>query len=548
MSQFGHPRGIPGRMAGWVMAHRGSNRRRNRWAVSLLDVQPTDRVLEIGFGPGVAIAELANRAIRGQVYGIDHSEVMLQQASRRNAAAIRAHRVHLVHASVDQLPSFDDPLDAILAVNSVGIWPNPAERLHELRRLLRPDGRIALASQPRCPGATDQATVRAAQQLQDLLTQAGFIQIRTETLDLDPPVACVLAINPADGWAPRLLQPVRMGAFDAVAGVATTGFDEIDETRASNRQLAELMATIPPVNVVDDPVKIREDRARGAGPFPAPVRLDQAVNRTIPGRAGDIPIRVFTPEVVRGVFLHLHGGGWTLGSAANQDPFLAALAHDAGVAVVSVEYRLAPEHPYPAGPDDCEDAAAWLVASAQREFGTDRLVIGGESAGAHLAVCTLLRLRDRRGITGAFRAAQLIFGAYDLSMSPSTRRWGDRNLGLSVPVIAWFNDQFVPGRSPEQRRDPDISPLYADLSGMPPARFVVGTQDPLLDDSLFMAARWRSAGSPAVLEVVAEAVHGFVLYPIAVAQQELARGLAYVAAAVRNEASDKFSVVDDPER
>jgi acetyl esterase len=336
-----------------------------------------------------------------------------------------------------------------------------------------------------------------------------------------------------------------MSAVDAVATVATTGFDEIDETRAFNRQLAELMATIPPVNVVDDPVKIRDNRARGGGPLPAPVLLDEAIDRTVPGRVGDIPIRVFTPDVVRGVFLHLHGGGWTLGSAAYQDPFLAALAHSADVAVVSVGYRLAPEHPYPAGPDDCEDAAAWLVANAGREFGTDRLVIGGESAGAHLAVSTLLRLRDRRGITGAFRAAQLIFGAYDLSMTPSSRRWGDRNLILSTPVMTWFNDQFVPGRSPEERRDPDISPLYADLRSMPPARFAVGTQDPLLDDSLFMAARWRAAGSPAVLDVVAEAVHGFVAYPIAVARQELARGFAYVAAAVGDEPSQGFAAANE---
>ena len=114
---------------------------------------------------------------------------------------------------------------------------------------------------------------------------------------------------------------------------------------------------------------------------------------------------------------------------------------------------------------------------------------------------------------------------------------------MSVPVITWFNDQFVPGRSPEERRDPDISPLYADLSGMPPARFVVGTEDPLLDDSLLMAARWRSAGNPAVLEVVAEAVHGFVAYPIAVAQQELARGIGYIAAAVRDEESDEIPFV-----
>jgi ubiquinone/menaquinone biosynthesis C-methylase UbiE len=178
------------------MAHRTSNRQRNIWVVSLLDVQPADRVLEVGFGPGLAIAELAHRATQGHVYGIDHSGVMLRHASRRNAAAMRAGRVGLVHASVDRLPSFDGPLDAILAVNSVGFWADPAERLHDLRCLLRPGGRIALATQPRCPGATRDTTARAAQQLQDLLTQVGFTQIRVETLELDPPVACVIATNP----------------------------------------------------------------------------------------------------------------------------------------------------------------------------------------------------------------------------------------------------------------------------------------------------------------------------------------------------------------
>jgi ubiquinone/menaquinone biosynthesis C-methylase UbiE len=178
------------------MAHRPSNRQRNSWVVSLLDVQPADRVLEIGFGPGLAITELAHRTAQGYVYGIDHSGVMLRHASRRNDAAIRAGRVGLIHASVDRLPSFDEPLDAILAVNSVGFWADPEERLHDLRRLLRPGGRIALATQPRCPGATRDTTARAAQELQDLLTQAGFTQIRVGTLELHPPVACVLATNP----------------------------------------------------------------------------------------------------------------------------------------------------------------------------------------------------------------------------------------------------------------------------------------------------------------------------------------------------------------
>ena len=194
--QFGHPRGIAGRLAGWVMAHRRSNQQRNRWAVGLLDPRPTDRVLEVGFGPGLAIAELARRATHGHVYGVDHSEVMVGRAGRRNRAAIRAGRVELVHVPVDRLPPFGEPLDVVLSVNSLGFWPDPADRLHELRRLLRPGGRIALVSQPRCPGADGDTTTRAARELQDLLTQAGFAQIRVETLALDPPVACVLATNP----------------------------------------------------------------------------------------------------------------------------------------------------------------------------------------------------------------------------------------------------------------------------------------------------------------------------------------------------------------
>jgi ubiquinone/menaquinone biosynthesis C-methylase UbiE len=175
------------------MAHRRSNRQRNRWVVSLLDVQPTDRVLEIGFGPGIAIAELSRRVgDSGGVYGIDHSDVMLRQAARRNGAAIAAGRVTLTRASADQLPpTLGGPFDAILTVNSLGFWPAPAERLDELRRRLRPGGRIAIASQPR-PGAGAQT----AREIEALLQDAGYTRTRAETLALDPPVVCVLAVNP----------------------------------------------------------------------------------------------------------------------------------------------------------------------------------------------------------------------------------------------------------------------------------------------------------------------------------------------------------------
>jgi SAM-dependent methyltransferase len=197
VGQFGHPRGTAGSVAGWVMAHRPSNRQRNRWVVSLLDVQPTDRILEIGFGPGLAIAELSRRVgPSGHVYGIDRSDVMLRQAIRRNAAAIRAGSVTLSRASVDQLPpALDGPFDAILTINSLGFWPAPTQRLKELRRRLAPGGRIAIASQPRSPGASKSTSLKAAREIEELLRGAGFTQTRTETLDLDPPVVCLLAAN-----------------------------------------------------------------------------------------------------------------------------------------------------------------------------------------------------------------------------------------------------------------------------------------------------------------------------------------------------------------
>jgi acetyl esterase len=309
----------------------------------------------------------------------------------------------------------------------------------------------------------------------------------------------------------------------------TTGADAAEQTLAYNRTLVQTLAALPAHHEVDDPPAIRAARARGEGPFPAPVRLAEGVDRRIPGRAGEIPVRVFTPPVVRGVYLHIHGGGWTLGSAAAQDAQLWRLAQAAEVAVVSVEYRLSPEHPYPAAPDDCEDAARWLLAESGREFGTDRLTIGGESAGAHLSVVTLLRLGEQ---ATAFRGAQLTFGAYDLSMTPGQRLWGELNLTLSTPILAWFYDQFLPGVGPEERRRPDISPLYADLRGLPPARFVVGTQDPLLDDTLFMAARWEAAGNTTSLEVVAEAAHGFIQFPLEVAERELTAQEEFVAKSI----------------
>jgi SAM-dependent methyltransferase len=196
VDQFMRPHGAGGHVAGWVMAHRSSNRRRNSWVVSLLDVQPTDRVLEVGFGPGIAVRELAARATSGTVFGIDHSPVMLRQARRRNSADVRSGRVDLRLASVTSLPDFGGPMDKIMAVNSVGFWEDPAVRLRDLRDRLRPGGVIALASQPRCPGATAETSMRAGDEIEATLIRTGFRHAHVEMLQLEPPVVCVLADAP----------------------------------------------------------------------------------------------------------------------------------------------------------------------------------------------------------------------------------------------------------------------------------------------------------------------------------------------------------------
>jgi acetyl esterase/lipase len=231
----------------------------------------------------------------------------------------------------------------------------------------------------------------------------------------------------------------------------------------------------------------RAARRRGEHlPQPLPVSA-LAEDRIVAG----VPVRVFTPPEARGVYLHLHGGGFAFGSSRLQDDRLETLALSCRVAVASVEYRLAPEHPYPAGPDDCEAVAVRLVESG------DPVCIGGESAGANLAVVTLVRMRDRHGFTG-FRAACLVKGVYDLTPSPVAP--ADPGLAELDALVA----AYAGGRD---LAEPELSPLYADLRDLPPALVVVGDADPLLDDSLALAERWRTAGNECELAVVPDADH-----------------------------------------
>ncbi|MEU4085839.1 alpha/beta hydrolase [Streptomyces aureus] len=305
-----------------------------------------------------------------------------------------------------------------------------------------------------------------------------------------------------------------------------TDEDCLAETLAFNEQFEATAAARPPRDATPDAALLAALRRNRLGGDTPPVRLEHGQDRVV---EGGVKIRVFVPDRVDGVLLHIHGGGWAFGSADGQDERLWRLARRARLAVVSVEYRLAPEHPFPAAADDCEAAARWLVRHVAAEFGTERLLIGGESAGAHLSVVTLLRLRDRHGIGGAFRAAHLLFGPYDLSMTPSQRSFGTRRLLSNTDSLRPIYESFTPGMSAEQRRDPEVSPLFADLTGMPPARIVVGTEDPLMDDSLFLAQRWQAAGAPVRLGVVAGAMHGFTLFPLTVTDRELRRQQDYLS-------------------
>jgi acetyl esterase len=250
--------------------------------------------------------------------------------------------------------------------------------------------------------------------------------------------------------------------------------------------------------------EIRHAPPTAGGVFAVELLSDLAQERVY-GPVGPLRLRILSSRKARACYLHLHGGGWALGGPDRQDQSSLRFARAARVAVVAVACRLTPEHPHPAGLLDCMAAVRWLGAGGVRELGGSRLIVRGESAGAHLAALALLLLRDNREIAAA-TAANLAYGVYDVPMIPSARRWGDKRIVINTP------DQPVRARRyglEGRHRAADVSPLYADVTDMPTALFCWDTLDPLLDDTLFMATRWPAAGGSARLAIHPGAPHKF---------------------------------------
>ncbi|SHG37054.1 alpha/beta hydrolase fold domain-containing protein [Geodermatophilus nigrescens] len=253
--------------------------------------------------------------------------------------------------------------------------------------------------------------------------------------------------------------------------------------------------------------------ARGERRGPASADELRAVRAQLPpvrppdAHAGAVPLWVHAPDgTARGAVLDVPGGGFTLGPTAAGLARAAETARSLGVAVVVPGYRLAPESPWPAAPDDCETAARWLLEHAPARFGTSALAVAGSSAGATLATTTLLRLRDA-GLAGAFAGAVLEYGTFDLSgTTPAGRRIAGE----------WFLEAYAGAVA--DRTLPDVSPAFGDLRGLPPVLLVVGEHDVLLDDDLAMAERLAAAGVDVDVRVYPEQPHGFTGHPTAMAR------------------------------
>jgi acetyl esterase len=222
-------------------------------------------------------------------------------------------------------------------------------------------------------------------------------------------------------------------------------------------------------------------------------------NVAAPGPGGEIPVRIYVPERPDGVVAYIHGGGWTMGTLDGYDAALTRLANAAGATVASIDYRLAPEHRFPAAVDDCLAAIRWLAA----EFPDDWYAVAGDSAGGNLAAVAARRLRDAVPL----RLQVLIYPVIDAAVNtPSYREFSDGH-GLSAASMRRFWNLYLDGADGNH---PDASPLRAsDLAGVAPAFVLTAEVDVLRDEGEAYATALREAGVPVELLRWPGAIHGF---------------------------------------
>lgn len=266
--------------------------------------------------------------------------------------------------------------------------------------------------------------------------------------------------------------------------------------------------------------------------------LARIENLRIPGPAGELAARLYAPlsrddsaSRPLPVLLYFHGGGFVIGGLETHDSLCRQLALRSGAAVISLDYRLAPEHAFPAAVDDCWAALRWLVREAQ-SLGLDgrRLAVGGDSAGGTLAAVTALHARDIRAELGQDLALQLLItpGATAHADTDSHRRFATGHL-LDADTIAWFFNQYIPR---EQREDWRFSPLNAeDHSGLAPACLILAEADPLIDEGIAYADILRANGCQVQLELYRGVTHDFIKMGRSIPEAEQA--LDACAAALR---------------
>ncbi|KAK4173825.1 Alpha/Beta hydrolase protein [Triangularia setosa] len=272
--------------------------------------------------------------------------------------------------------------------------------------------------------------------------------------------------------------------------------------------------------------RFRQMQENGETGFAAPVHLPAAKDTKIPSRDQDrdIAVRIYTPDngqPSKGIFLHIHGGGFVLGTHQHQDGKLREYANTFQLTALSVDYRLTPENPWPAQIHDCFDVAEYLVDNGEALFGAKLLFVSGESAGGNLAAETafhLMRSRPHHRIDGLI----LPYGWFDVTQNLPAAATFERPLLVNNKKMLGFAVAYTPDMTIEERRNPLVSPIYEDMrrlakaapgGQLPPALFLCGTEDPLLDDTLLMSTKWMITGSEAIVKIYPGACHAFTAFP-----------------------------------